>query len=98
MQKCTDCLFVRAARILNSGGGAIDDSGTMMSAAEFESVKDLGTVQRVARQARCVIDWRSNDVAYWKARVTTLTGWQQGQGGVSGTRPAAAATAAALRW
>jgi len=51
-----------------------------MSAAEFESVKDFGRLRRVARQARCAIVRRPNDVAYWKARVATLMGWQQGQG------------------
>ena len=48
--------------------------------ADFETVKDIGTLQRVTRQAQCVIDRRQNDVAYWKARVATLMGWQQGRG------------------
>ena len=46
--------------------------------ADFETVKDIGTLQRVTRQAQCVIDRRQNDVAYWKARVAALMGWHQG--------------------
>ena len=51
-----------------------------MTAAELAAVQDIGTVQRVARQARCIIDHRPFDVAYWRARVVTWMGGQQGQG------------------
>ena len=55
------------------------------SAQEFSGMQDLGSVQRVARQARLVVDHRPNDTAYWKTRIAAQLGWSAGTGGGAGT-------------
>ena len=54
------------------------------SAQEFSGRQDLGSVQRVARQAQLVIDHRPNDVAYWRKRIAAKLGWGAGTGGGAG--------------
>ena len=65
---------------------ACDRRFEKMTETSFRDVRDLGTLQRVARQHKVLIDRRQQDVAYWQTKVAAEAGWditgdadQQGQ-------------------
>ena len=54
------------------------------TAQELRGRQDLGSMQRMARQAQVVIDHRPNDVAYWRQRIAAKLGWGADTGGGAG--------------
>ena len=53
---------------------------------EFSGMHDLGSIRRVARQAKLIVDCRPNDVAYWRMRIAAQLGLGTGTGGSTGAR------------